>query len=35
MLEVRDYLKEKKLDVMCIVETKLREQIHVNFKDEG
>ena len=25
MLEVRDYLKEKKPDVMCIVETKLRE----------
>ncbi|MPC42386.1 hypothetical protein E2C01_036007 [Portunus trituberculatus] len=35
MLEVRDYLKEKKRDVMCIVETKLREKIHVNFKEEG
>ena len=35
MLEVRDYLKEKKPDVMCIVETNLREKIHVNFKEEG
>ena len=35
ILEVRDYLKEKKPDVMCIVETKLRKEIHVNFKEEG
>ena len=35
MLEVRDYLKEKKPDVMCIVETKLREEMHVNFREEG
>ncbi|MPC31817.1 hypothetical protein E2C01_025117 [Portunus trituberculatus] len=35
MLEVRDYLKEKKPDVMCIVETKLGAEIHVNFKEEG
>ncbi|MPC33510.1 hypothetical protein E2C01_026862 [Portunus trituberculatus] len=35
MLEVRDYLKAKKPDVMCISETKLTEEIHVNFKEEG
>ena len=35
ILDVRDYLKEKKPNVMCIVETKLREQIHGNFKEEG
>ncbi|MPC35172.1 hypothetical protein E2C01_028590 [Portunus trituberculatus] len=29
---VRDYLKEKKLDVMCPVETKLKVEIHVNSK---
>ncbi|MPC08176.1 hypothetical protein E2C01_000753 [Portunus trituberculatus] len=33
MLEVKDYLKEKNPDVMCIVETKLRAEIHVNFKE--
>ncbi|MPC67007.1 hypothetical protein E2C01_061167 [Portunus trituberculatus] len=35
ILKVRDYLKEKKPDIMCIVETKLRGEIHVNFKEEG
>ncbi|MPC69835.1 hypothetical protein E2C01_064066 [Portunus trituberculatus] len=35
MLEVRDYLKKKKPDVMCIVETKLREEIHIDFKEVG
>ncbi|MPC69425.1 hypothetical protein E2C01_063650 [Portunus trituberculatus] len=34
ILEVLDYLKEKKPDVMCIVETKLKKEIYVNFKEE-
>ena len=35
VLEVRDYLKESKPDVFCIAETKLKEEIQVNFADEG
>ena len=35
VVEVKDYLKERRPDVMCIVETKLKEEVHVNFKEEG
>ena len=35
MLELRDYLKENQPDVFCITETKLKEEIQVNFEDEG
>ena len=35
VLEVRDYLKESKPDVLCLTETKLKEEIHLSFKEEG
>ena len=35
VLEVRDYLKESKPDVLCIPETKLKEEINIKFTDEG
>ena len=35
VLEVRDYLKESKPDVLCLTETKLKEKIHLSFKEEG
>ncbi|MPC58772.1 hypothetical protein E2C01_052781 [Portunus trituberculatus] len=34
VLEVRGYLREKRPDVMWIVETKLKEEVHVSFKEE-
>ncbi|MPC73871.1 hypothetical protein E2C01_068212 [Portunus trituberculatus] len=34
-LEVRDYILEKGLDVICITETKLSEDVQVNFKEQG
>ena len=34
-LELRDYLTEKKPDVVCITETKLREEIQISFKEQG
>ncbi|MPC96834.1 hypothetical protein E2C01_092113 [Portunus trituberculatus] len=33
--ELLSSMLEKKPDVMCIVETKLREEIHVNLKEKG
>ena len=33
VLEVRDYLKESKPDVLCLTETKLKEEIHLSFKE--
>ena len=35
VLEVRDYLKESKPDVLCLTETKLKEEIQLSFKEEG
>ncbi len=35
MLELRDYLIEKKPDVVCVTETKLREEVQISFKDQG
>ena len=35
LLELRDYLIEKKPDVVCITETKLREEIKISFKEQG
>ena len=35
ILELRDYLRLNKPDVVCITETKLKEEIHVQFQDEG
>ena len=35
MLELRDYLREKKPDVICLTKTKLRKEIQLNFKKEG
>ncbi len=35
ILEVRDYLREEKPDVMCMTETKLRQEILLNFEKEG
>ena len=35
ILEVRDYLRERKPDVLCLTETKLRDEIHLCFKAEG
>ena len=35
LLELRDYLIEKKPDVVCITETKLREEIQISFKEQG
>ena len=34
-LEIKDYLSTQKPDVFCIAETKLREEIHLNFQKEG
>ena len=34
-LELIDYLMEKKPDIVCLTETKLREEIQVNFKEQG
>ena len=34
MLEIKDYLSSKKMDVFCMVETKLKE-IYINFQQEG
>ena len=33
--EMRDYLVEKKPDVVCITETKLKEEVQVSFKEQG
>ena len=30
ILEIKDYLSSEKLDVFCITETKLKEEINVN-----
>ena len=35
LLEVEDYLKEKKRELLCLAETKLREEIQLSFKEEG
>merc|ERR1712035_276981 len=35
ILELRDYLRLNKPDVVCITETKLKEEIHIQFQDEG
>ena len=35
ILELRDYLTERKPDVVCITETKLREEIQISFKQQG
>ena len=35
VLEVRDYLKENRPDVLCLTETKLKENVHLSFKEEG
>ena len=35
VLEVRDYLKEKRPDVMCIVDTKIKNEINASFINEG
>ena len=35
LLELRDHLIEKKPDVVCITETKLREEIQISFKEQG
>ena len=35
MLEIKDYLTNKKPDVFCMTETKLKEEIYVNFQQEG
>ena len=34
MLEVKNYPKESKPDVLCRVETKLKEEVQMNFKEE-
>ena len=34
LLEVKDYLKEKKPELLCLAETKLREEIQLSFKEE-
>ena len=35
MLEIKDYLTNKKPDVFCMTETKLKDEIYVNFQQEG
>ena len=35
MLEIKDYSSSKKSDVFCMTETKLKEEIYVNFQQEG
>ena len=35
VLEVKDYLREKSPDVLCLTETKLREEIQLSFREEG
>ena len=34
LLEVEDYLREKKRELLCLAETKLREEIQLSFKEE-
>lgn len=34
ILEMRDYLLEKKPDVVCITGTKLREEVQMSFKEQ-
>ena len=35
ILEVKEYLSSEKPDVFCMTETKLKEEINVNFQPEG
>ena len=35
ILEVKEYLSSEKPDVFCMMETKIKEEIYVNFQQEG
>ena len=35
LVEMRDYLRERKPDVVCLTETKLKEEIIIGFENEG
>lgn len=35
VLEVRDYLKESRSDVMLITKTKINKGVHISFKEDG
>ena len=35
ILEIKDYVSSEKPDVLCMMETKLKEEINVNFQPEG
>ena len=34
-VELKDYLKERKPEVVCLTETKLKEDIKIGFEKEG
>ena len=35
ILELRDYIRKSKPDVVCLTETKLKEEIQLHFQKEG